>query len=161
MRVILQRTRGASVSIVGGDAAQTEEVVGAFDGSGLVALVGVTHGDDGETARQLADKTAGLRIMSDGRRSELSCADLSAPVLVISQFTLYADARRGRRPSWSAAAPAAVSEPVVEAYAQRLRELGLAVPTGRFGADMRVHLVNDGPVTILLDSAELARPRRG
>lgn len=164
MRVILQRARGASVSVVD-DAQHDEEdeaeVLGSFDGPGLVALVGVTHGDDEQTARQLAEKTAGLRIMTDGQRPELSCAELAAPVLVISQFTLYADVRRGRRPSWSAAAPAAVSEPLVAAYAQRLRELGLEVPTGRFGADMRVSLVNDGPVTILLDSAELARPRRG
>lgn len=160
MRVILQRALGASVSVAA-DAAAGEVVLGSFDGPGLVALVGVTHGDDDETARRLAEKTAGLRIMADAEDSELSCAQLGAPVLVISQFTLYADVRRGRRPSWSAAAPAELSQPLVDAYAQRLRELGLPVPTGRFGADMRVRLVNDGPVTILLDSQELARPRRG
>ena len=158
MRVILQRARGASVTIPGSDGPRT---VGSFDGPGLVALVGVTHGDDAETAAALAEKTAGLRIMSDHERSEISCADLGAPVLVVSQFTLYGDVRKGRRPSWSQAAPGEASEPIVEAYAQRLRELGLEVPTGRFGADMQVSLVNDGPVTLILDSEQLGRPRRG
>ena len=158
MRVILQRARGASVTIPGPDGPQT---VGSFEGSGLVALAGVTHGDDAATAAALAEKTAGLRIMSDHERNEISCADLGAPVLVVSQFTLYGDVRKGRRPSWSQAAPGEASEPIVEAYAQRLRELGLEVPTGQFGADMQVSLVNDGPVTLILDSEQLARPRRG
>lgn len=158
MRVILQRAHGASVTIPGDDGPR---VIGAFEGPGLVALVGITHDDDAETARLLAEKTAGLRIMSDGQRSEVSCADMGAPVLVVSQFTLYADVRRGRRPSWSRAAGGEASEPLVDAYAQRLRELGLEAPTGRFGADMKVSLVNDGPVTIILDSQELSRPRRG
>lgn len=158
MRVILQRARGASVTIPGPDGPRT---VGSFVGPGLVALVGVTHGDDAETAAALAEKTAGLRIMSDHERSEISCADLGASVLVVSQFTLYGDVRKGRRPSWSQAAPGEASEPIVEAYAQRLRELGLEVPTGEFGADMQVSLVNDGPVTLILDSEQLGRPRRG
>ncbi|WP_144791603.1 D-aminoacyl-tRNA deacylase [Kocuria palustris] len=158
MRIILQRARGAAVTIPG---PRGTETVGSFDGPGLVALVGVTHGDDAETAAALAEKTAGLRIMADAERSEVSCLDLGAPVLVVSQFTLYADVRKGRRPSWSQAAPGDVSEPIVAAYAERLRELGLEVPTGRFGADMQVSLVNDGPVTIVVDSEELNRPRRG
>lgn len=157
MRVILQRARGASVTIPGPDGPET---VGTFSGPGLVALVGITHGDDDDTAIALAEKTAGLRIMADATRSEVSCLDLGAPVLVVSQFTLYGDVRKGRRPSWSQAAPGEESEPIVAAYARHLRELGLEVPTGRFGADMQVSLVNDGPVTLILDSAELGRPRR-
>lgn len=164
MRVVLQRAHGASVSVV--DEHGHARTAGEFEGPGLVALVGITHGDDVATARALADKTAGLRILegtdADGAPvREKSSVELSAPVLVISQFTLYADCRRGRRPSWSRAAPGDVSEPLVDAYAARLRELGLTVPTGRFGADMRVSLVNDGPVTVILDSEELNHPRRG
>ncbi|KAA9395104.1 D-tyrosyl-tRNA(Tyr) deacylase [Kocuria coralli] len=164
MRIVLQRVQGASVTAP--DADGRREVTGEFTGPGLVAFVGVTHGDDEATARLLADKTAGLRLLeiteADGTvRGELSCLDAGAPVLAVSQFTLYADCRRGRRPSWSRAAPGEVSEPLVEAYVRRLRELGIEVPTGRFGADMRVSLVNDGPVTIVLDSDELSRPRKG
>jgi D-tyrosyl-tRNA(Tyr) deacylase len=103
----------------------------------------------------MAEKTWTLRILDD----EKSCADNAAPVLVVSQFTLYADTRKGRRPSWSAAAPGAVSEPVVTAYVEALRLLGAHVETGVFGADMEVSLVNDGPMTILLDSQDLGRPR--
>lgn len=150
MRIVLQRVARAAVT-VGGD------VVGAIEEPGLVALVGVTHDDDAGTAAKLAEKTWTLRLLA----GERSCADLGAPVLAVSQFTLYGDARRGRRPSWSAAAPGPVSEPVFEAYVRALRELGARVETGRFGAAMQVELVNDGPFTLVLDSAELERPRRG
>ncbi|MFI7579017.1 D-aminoacyl-tRNA deacylase [Kocuria kalidii] len=150
MRIVLQRVARAAVT-VGGD------VVGTIGGPGLVALVGITHDDDAATATKLAEKTWTLRLLE----GERSCADLGAPVLAISQFTLYGDARRGRRPSWSAAAPGPVSEPLFEAYVQALRELGARVETGRFGAAMQVELVNDGPFTLVLDSAELERPRRG
>ncbi len=130
-----------------------EQVVGRIDPvadglpHGLVALVGVTHSDSEATARALADKVWRLRIL-DGERS---AADLGAPILVVSQFTLYADTKKGRRPSWSAAAPGAVAEPLVEHFAQALRELGGTVATGRFGAHMRIELVNDGPVTVMLE----------
>lgn len=130
-----------------------EQVVGRIDPvadglpHGLVALVGVTHSDSEATARALADKVWRLRIL-DGERS---AADLGAPILVVSQFTLYADTKKGRRPSWSAAAPGAVAEPLVEHFAQALRELGATVATGRFGAHMRIELVNDGPVTVMLE----------
>ncbi|GAA1755976.1 D-aminoacyl-tRNA deacylase [Kocuria aegyptia] len=149
MRIVLQRAARAAVT-VGGD------VVGSIEEPGLVALVGVTHDDDAGTAAKLAEKTWTLRLLAGDR----SCADLGAPVLAVSQFTLYGDARRGRRPSWSAAAPGPVSEPVFEAYVQALRDLGARVQTGRFGAAMQVELVNDGPFTLVLDSAELERPRR-
>jgi D-tyrosyl-tRNA(Tyr) deacylase len=131
-----------------------DEIVGRIDPSthgaphGLVALVGVTHGDTEATAKTLADKAWRLRIL-DGERS---AADLDAPILVISQFTLYADTAKGRRPSWNAAAPGPVAEPLVEAFAQTLRDLGATVATGRFGAHMHIELVNDGPVTLLLEA---------
>ncbi|MFC2640118.1 MAG: D-aminoacyl-tRNA deacylase [Propionibacterium acidifaciens] len=143
MRVVLQRALSASVSVDG-------EVVGSLPGPGLVALVGITHGDTPRIAADMAARTLRLRIL-DGERS---ASDLGAPVLAVSQFTLYARTRKGRRPSWSAAAPAPVSEPLVEAYVRALREAGVHVETGRFGAHMEVALVNDGPVTILLDSAD-------
>ncbi|MGE9808633.1 D-aminoacyl-tRNA deacylase [Janibacter sp. G1551] len=140
MRTVLQRVSRASVTVDG-------EVVGAVDGPALLALVGVTH-DDGEaeietTARKIAE----LRILE----GERSATDLGAPVLVVSQFTLHADIRKGRRPSWSAAAPREVAQPVVEALVAALRGRGLHVETGRFGADMAVELVNDGPVTLVID----------
>ncbi len=141
MRLVVQRVARACVSVGG-------EVVGALERPGLVVLVGVTHGDTAAIAQRLADKVWGLRILADER----SASDLDAPVLVVSQFTLYADVRKGRRPSWSAAAPGAVSEPLVDAFADALRALGATVATGRFGAHMRVDLVNDGPVTLVLDS---------
>ena len=115
---------------------------------GLVVLVGVTHTDSAATAAALAAKIYHLRILA----GEASCADRHAPLLVISQFTLYADTRKGRRPSWSAAAPAAVAEPLVTAFADALTALGATVSTGVFGAEMQVELVNDGPVTLVLDS---------
>ncbi|WP_067819147.1 D-aminoacyl-tRNA deacylase [Nocardia inohanensis] len=146
MRVLVQRVSSAQVTV-------DDEVVGRIDPAacgaphGLVALVGVTHTDTEATAKALADKLFRLRIL-DGERS---AADLNAPVLVISQFTLYADTAKGRRPSWNNAAPGVVAEPLVDAFAAALRELGATVATGKFGAHMKVELVNDGPVTILLE----------
>lgn len=143
MRVVLQRAASARVLVDG-------QVTGELSGPGLVALVGITHTDDAATVVRMAEKTWGLRILTD----EKSASDLAAPILVVSQFTLYANTRKGRRPSWSAAAPGQVSEPLVDAYVAALRELGAEVSTGRFGAHMQVELVNDGPVTVLLDSAD-------
>ncbi|MET1153831.1 D-aminoacyl-tRNA deacylase [Arthrobacter sp.] len=150
MRAILQRASRASVSVDG-------TVVGALSGPGLVVLVGATHSDTAHDAAVLADKIWRLRIL-DG---ELSCADAGAPLLVVSQFTLYADTRRGRRPSWSAAAPGDVSEPLLEQFVSALRGLGAQVETGVFGALMEVELVNSGPFTISLDTVDFAKPRRG
>lgn len=140
MRAVLQRVSEASVTVAG-------EVVGRLARPGLVALVGVTHDDGPQQVATMARKIADLRIL-DGERS---VSDTGAPVLVVSQFTLYADTRKGRRPSWSAAAPGPVAEPVVEQVVQALRSRGVEVETGRFGAHMDVSLVNDGPVTIVLD----------
>ncbi len=139
MRLVIQRAARAEVSIAG-------EVVGRLDGPGLVVLVGVTHTDTAELAVRMAEKTWHLRIMAEER----SAADLAAPILVVSQFTLYADTRKGRRPSWRFAASVPVSEPLVEAFIAALRAAGAHVETGVFGADMAVSLVNDGPVTIPL-----------
>lgn len=129
----------------------SDEVVGRIREPGLLALVGITH-DDGEAEiAKLAEKTWNLRLL-DG---EKSCADRAAPILAVSQFTLYGDVRKGRRPSWSRAAPGPVSEPLFDQYVATLRGLGARVETGRFGADMKVELVNDGPFTVVLDSADL------
>jgi len=142
MRTLVQRVTSASVT-VGGD------VVGAIapHGQGLLALVGVTHTDDAAKAQRMAEKLWQLRILDD----EKSAADVAAPILVVSQFTLYANTAKGRRPTWNAAAPGAVAEPLVTAFADALRGLGAHVETGVFGADMRVELINDGPVTVLLE----------
>ena len=137
----MQRAAEASVSVAG-------EVVGRIDAPGLLVLLGVTHGDTAATAARLADKVWRLRIL-DGERS---AADTAAPLLVVSQFTLYADTSRGRRPSWQAAAPREVSEPLVDAFCAALTRLGATVATGRFGAHMAVASVNDGPVTVILDA---------
>ena len=123
------------------------QVAGAIEEPGLLVLVGVTHDDTPEQASRLAAKLWGLRIL-DG---EKSCSDIGAPLLMISQFTLYADLAKGRRPSWSAAAPGPVAEPLVGAVVRALRDLGARVETGVFGAEMKVSLVNDGPVTIIID----------
>ncbi|MEX5274641.1 D-aminoacyl-tRNA deacylase [Kocuria sp. CPCC 205235] len=149
MRIVLQTVSKASVTVEG-------SVTGEITGPGLLALVGVTHDDTPETAKKLAEKIATLRILP----GEKSCVDLSAPVLAVSQFTLYADVRKGRRPSWSAAAPGDVSEPIFDQFVESLRGAGLDVGTGVFGAHMQVELINDGPVTIIVDSDELDRPRR-
>jgi len=141
MRAVLQRVTSASVTVDG-------VLVGAIDRPGLVVLVGVTHDDGPEQVEWLARKVADLRLLRD----EQSVLDAGAAVLVVSQFTLYGDARKGRRPTWNAAAPGSVAEPVVEAVVAALRQKGLEVETGTFGADMAVSLVNDGPVTLVLDS---------
>ena len=141
MRAVLQRVTRASVRVAG-------ETVARIDGPGLVALVGATHDDGPEQVALIVRKIAELRIM----REELSVVDLEAPVLVVSQFTLYADTRKGRRPTWNAAAPGAVAEPLVEQVVAGLRARGLRVETGRFGAQMEVELTGDGPVTVLLEA---------
>jgi D-aminoacyl-tRNA deacylase len=122
-------------------------VTGAIDEPGLLVLVGVTHDDTKDKARKLAAKLWGLRILHD----EKSCSDLGAPLLVVSQFTLYADTAKGRRPTWNNAAPGPVAQPFVTAVVNELRALGARVETGVFGADMQVALVNDGPVTIIIE----------
>ncbi|HEX6326679.1 MAG TPA: D-aminoacyl-tRNA deacylase [Jiangellaceae bacterium] len=145
MRAVVQRVSSASVVVA-------DQVVGAVDprpgGQGLLVLLGVTHADTPAQAERLAQKIWELRIL-DG---EKSAADTGAPVLVVSQFTLYADTRKGRRPSWSAAAPGPVAEPLVTAFCNALRSRGAHVETGVFGAMMRVTLTNDGPVTLILEA---------
>jgi D-tyrosyl-tRNA(Tyr) deacylase len=142
VRALLQRVDSARVLVDG-------DVVGEVAGEGLLALVGVTHDDGADEVAHVARKIAHLRIL----RGERSVLDAGADVLVVSQFTLYGDVRRGRRPTWNAAAPGAVAEPLVDDVVTALRELGVRVATGVFGADMRVELTNDGPTTILVDTA--------
>lgn len=151
MRVILQRVSTGRVTVDG-------ETVGAID-RGFVALVGVTHTDTESQAELLAQKTAYLRVFDDpDGKMNLSVLDTGAGVLVVSQFTLYADARRGRRPGFTDAARPEQAEPLVRYYAQRLKHEGIThVATGVFGAMMHVEINNDGPVTIILDTDELAR----
>ncbi|MGH3474881.1 MAG: D-aminoacyl-tRNA deacylase [Aeromicrobium sp.] len=141
MRAVVQRVTQASVTA---DSVHTGEI-----GTGLVVLLGVTHDDDAETARRLAAKIHTLRIL----RGEQSVADLGggAGVLVVSQFTLYGDARKGRRPTWNAAAPGEVAEPIYDVFCHTLRELGVTVVEGVFGAHMEIALTNDGPTTLVLD----------
>jgi D-tyrosyl-tRNA(Tyr) deacylase len=160
MRAVVQRVDGARVVVDG-------EVVASVEGPGLCVLLGVTHADTASLAVRLADKVHELRIFdgaaaradgvavvwTPGRPRESSAAELGLPVLVVSQFTLYGATTKGRRPTWEAAAPAAVAEPLVHAFAERLRERGAQVAEGRFGASMRVELVNDGPMTVLLELA--------
>jgi D-tyrosyl-tRNA(Tyr) deacylase len=162
MRLVIQRVTRACVRVEG-------ETVGEI-GAGLLVLVGVRGGDTAADAQRLALKTAELRIFRDEEgRFNRSLLETSGPstssgraeALVVSQFTLYGDVRRGRRPSFNDAARPEVAEPVVEAYAAALEAHGLRVARGRFGAMMQVELVNDGPVTIIIDSADLDRPRRG
>ncbi|MGH3301723.1 MAG: D-aminoacyl-tRNA deacylase [Streptosporangiaceae bacterium] len=141
MRAVVQRASRASVTVAGA-------VVAELAAPGLLVLVGVTHTDTVHTAAALARKIYHVRILA----GEKSCADIGAPLLVVSQFTLYADTTRGRRPSWSAAAPGPVAGPLVAAFAGALTALGASVSTGVFGAAMQVELVNDGPVTLVLDS---------
>jgi D-tyrosyl-tRNA(Tyr) deacylase len=140
MRAVVQRVSQASVSVDG-------RVTGAIDEPGLLVLVGVTHTDTTEQTAKLAAKLWGLRILE----GEKSCSDVAAPLLIISQFTLYGDTSKGRRPSWLAAAPGPVAEPLVDAVVAALRDLGALVETGVFGANMKVQLTNDGPVTVILD----------
>ncbi|MDT9593379.1 D-aminoacyl-tRNA deacylase [Nocardioides zeae] len=141
MRAVVQRTLSASVSVEG-------EVVGATDEPGLLVYLGVTHDDGPADVAWVARKVWELRLL----REERSASDVGAPVLVVSQFTLYGDARKGRRPSWSAAAPGPVSEPLYDAVCAELERLGARVARGVFGADMQVAAVNDGPITLVLDS---------
>ena len=153
MRLVVQRVTSASVRVDG-------EVVGAIS-AGLLVLVGVRDGDDDAMAQRLALKTAELRIFADeDGRFNRSVLDGGGDVLVVSQFTLYGDVRRGRRPSFNDAARPEVAEPVVEAYTRSLEALNLRVARGRFGAHMQVGSVNDGPVTIIVDSEDFDKPRR-
>ncbi len=153
MRVVLQRVAGASVTVDG-------QVVASI-GPGLLLLVAVAGGDDEAEARRIAGKCAEMRIFSDADgRFNLSLTDTGGEALVVSQFTLLADVRRGRRPSFYAAARPEAAEPLVESFAEELRRRGVETQTGRFGAKMSVDLVNDGPVTVVIDSADLDRPRR-
>ena len=154
MRVVLQRVTRASVSVEG-------RVVGKI-GHGLLILVGVAQDDTEAQAEALARKVVGLRIFADanGRFNE-SLLEVRGSALVVSQFTLHSDVRKGRRPSFTEAARPEVAEPLIERFAQAMRESSLNVETGVFGAMMSVELVNDGPFTIVIDSAHLERPRRG
>ncbi|MFC9084957.1 D-aminoacyl-tRNA deacylase [Nocardiopsis dassonvillei] len=141
MRAVVQRVSHASVTVDG-------EVVGQVTEPGLMALVGVTHTDTAAEAARIARKLWTLRILEDER----SCSDTGAPLLVVSQFTLYGDARKGRRPTWQAAAPGLVAEPLVDAVVEELRSLGAVVATGVFGAKMSVSLTNEGPFTVVLEA---------
>src|SRR4051812_14012032 len=153
MRIVLQRVSHASVRV-------DEETVGSI-GPGLLLLVGIAEGDDIATAQRLAQKIADLRLFEDANgRFESSLLETGGQALVVSQFTLYGDVRKGRRPSWSDAARPEHAEPLVEAFAVALETLGISTARGRFGAHMHVELENDGPVTLILDSDELNRPRR-
>lgn len=144
MRIVVQRVRQAKVSVDG-------ETVAAI-GPGVVVLVGVTHNDTPEEARWLAQKVAGLRIFEDAEgKMNLSLLDVGGEAIVVSQFTLYGDARKGRRPSFTEAAPPQIAEPLVQRFAEELAAAGVPVQTGIFGAHMLVEIHNDGPVTILLD----------
>jgi D-aminoacyl-tRNA deacylase len=147
MRAVVQRVLQASVSIDG-------KVVGSIEGPGLLVLLGVTHADGPNEATWMARKIWELRIM----REERSAADINAPLLVVSQFTLYGETRKGRRPTWNAAAPGSVSEPLYEAVCAELERAGASVERGRFGADMLVSSSNDGPVTLLLDTPQRSSP---
>jgi D-tyrosyl-tRNA(Tyr) deacylase len=160
MRAVVQRVSEATVTVGG-------LVVGAIHEPGLLVLVGVTHDDTPDRAERLAAKLWGLRILTDpseqprgageseradgSERAGVSCSDIGAPLLVISQFTLYGNTRKGRRPSWSAAAPGPIAEPLVDHVVAALRGLGARVETGEFGARMRVALVNEGPVTMIVE----------
>jgi D-tyrosyl-tRNA(Tyr) deacylase len=145
VRALVQRVTGARVRVDG-------DVVGEI-GPGLCVLVGVTHDDDETTAEKLAAKVWNLRVFADADgQMNLPVGAVGGEVLVVSQFTLYGDTRRGRRPSWAAAAPPETAEPLVRAFLEALRQAGASVASGRFGADMAVELTNDGPVTLLLES---------
>lgn len=156
MRGLVQRVLGARVEVAG-------ELVGHIEGPGLLVLVGVTHEDTPATAVKLAQKIYDMRLfdasvlrdkgfsLPDDCGREVSASDASLPVLVVSQFTLYAETKKGRRPTWDLAAPGPVAEPLVDEVAQEFRRRGAYVATGRFGADMAVSLTNDGPMTIIVE----------
>jgi len=147
VRAVVQRAAWARVSVDG-------EIVGSLDGPGLVVLLGVANGDGEVEASTMASKLWTLRIMRDAEgRMNRSVAEVGGGLLVISQFTLYGDTSKGRRPSFVAAAPGEVAEPLVDRVVEHLRVLGARVATGRFGADMLVELANQGPVTVILDTA--------
>lgn len=141
MRALLQRAMRASVRVDG-------ELISGFDSQGIVALVGATHTDGPEEIATIVRKIAELRILDD----EKSVQDVGAPVIVVSQFTLYGDTKKGRRPSWNAAAPADIAEPLVDQVVAGLRDRGISVGTGVFGANMQVELINDGPITIMVEA---------
>lgn len=141
MRALLQRAKRASVTVNG-------ELISGFDSQGILALIGVTHTDGAEQVATIVRKIAELRILDDDK----SVQDLGAPVIVVSQFTLYADTKKGRRPSWNGAAPADIAEPLVDQVVAGLRDRGITVGTGVFGANMQVELVNDGPITIMVEA---------
>ena len=141
MRAVAARVRGASVEVDG-------RIVGAIEGEGLLVLLGITHADGPEDVERMARKLWELRLLE----GERSCADAGAPLLVVSQFTLYGDTRKGRRPSWTAAARPEVAAPLVDAVVAALRDRGAHVQTGIFGADMKVASVNDGPFTVLVET---------
>ena len=154
MRIVLQRVNRACVAVDG-------EIVGSIQ-HGLLVLVGVAQGDTENDARRLAQKCAEMRIFADeAGRFNRSLVDVRGEALVVSQFTLLADNRRGRRPNFASAAEPEVAERLIEAFSVAMLDAGVAVQTGRFGAKMEVELVNDGPVTIVIDSVELDRPRSG
>jgi D-tyrosyl-tRNA(Tyr) deacylase len=145
VRAVVQRVSEAAVTVAG-------EEVGRIAGPGLCVLVGVTHDDDEAAARKLAERIWNLRLFDDAAGvMNRSAADLDAEILVVSQFTLYGDTTKGRRPSWIAAARPEQAEPLVDVVVSQLRDLGATVATGRFRAEMKVALVNDGPVTVILD----------
>jgi D-tyrosyl-tRNA(Tyr) deacylase len=153
VRVVIQRVTSASVTV-------DDAVVGEI-GVGLLLLVGVASGDDADTARRVANKVAEMRIFADGAgRFDRSLLDTGGAALVVSQFTLLADVRKGRRPSFTAAAAPELAAPLIDAFCAALSARGIAVATGMFGAKMSVALVNDGPVTIIVDADDLDRPRR-
>ena len=153
MKAVVQRVSKATVRVDG-------DIVGAIE-RGLLVLLGVAHGDDADTAKQFATKVASLRVFEDAEgRMNLSCAEVDGAVLGISQFTLLGDVRRGRRPSFAGAAPPELAEPLYETFCAAIEAAGLRCERGRFGAHMDVALVNDGPVTLVLDSDDLQRPRR-
>jgi len=156
MRVVLQRARSASVTVVDPETGD-RETTGAIEGPGLVVLLGVSMEDGQAEADALAAKVAHLRML-DG---EASLVSAGAPALVVSQFTVYGDVRKGRRPSWTAAARGDQAEPLYERFMERLEAEGVTVEHGVFGAQMEVALVNDGPFTLVVDTADLAGPRRG
>ena len=153
MRVVLQRVSHARVRAGG-------VVIGEI-GVGLLAFTGVAHADTDDDVAYLVDKVVNLRVFPDGEgRFDRSLHDVAGSVLVVSQFTLFAETRKGRRPSFAAAAPPEVARPLIERFAQRLRDAGITVETGHFGAAMEVDSVNDGPVTILIDSGDRRSSRR-
>ena len=148
MRAIVQKVTGARVEILDDSSATPPRMGGEFEGEGLVVLLGITHEDGDSAVEAMARKICELRILDD----EKSALEMNAPVMIISQFTLYADVRKGRRPSWNKAAPGPVAEPLVQQVIDKVRERGLTVHEGEFGAHMQLSFTNDGPMTILIET---------